>query len=133
MDLLGALNVLARVVKTDSFSAVARERALGQAIRKMSQLEEHFGARLFRRTTRKLSLNDDGQMLLDSAWPILDGVKGMEAAAERLARRDIAILRTRRAHLPRRCNAFQLQQHIAQTKKHCLRRSRICASPIGSF
>jgi hypothetical protein len=45
---LGALNVLAPVVKTDSFSAVARERAL-----------------------------------LGLARPILEGVKGMEAAAVR--------------------------------------------------
>jgi len=49
------------------FSSVVRERALGQATQKMSQLAEHFGARLFHRTTRKLSLNDDGQMLL--GWP----------------------------------------------------------------
>jgi DNA-binding transcriptional LysR family regulator len=74
---------LARVVKTDSFSAVARERALGQATRKMSQLEEHFGVRLFHRTTRKLNLNDDGQKLLGLAQPIRDGVKGTEAAAGR--------------------------------------------------
>jgi len=51
---------------------------------KVSQLEDHFGGRLrLHRTTRKLSLNDDGQMLLGLARPILDGVKGMETAAGR--------------------------------------------------
>jgi DNA-binding transcriptional LysR family regulator len=52
---------------------------------KVSQLEDHFGGRLrlLHRTTRKLSLNDDGQMLLGLARPILDGVKAMEAAAGR--------------------------------------------------
>ena len=82
MDLLGALGVLVRVVETGSFSAVAREREVSQAAvaRQIAQLEEHFRVRLFHRTTRKLSLTDDGQMLLGLAQPVLDGVDGMEAA-----------------------------------------------------
>jgi DNA-binding transcriptional LysR family regulator len=82
MDLLGALGVLVRVVETGSFSAAARERELSQAAvaRQISQLEDHFGVRLFHRTTRKLSLTDDGQMLLSLARPVLDGVEGIEAA-----------------------------------------------------
>jgi DNA-binding transcriptional LysR family regulator len=82
MDLLGALGVLVRVVETGSFSAVARERELSQAAvaRQISQLEDHFGVRLFHRTTRKLSLTDDGQMLLGLARPVLDGVDTMEGA-----------------------------------------------------
>ena len=68
MDLVGTLQVLVRVVETGSFSAVARERDLTQAAvaRQISQLEAHFGVRLFHCTTRKLSLTDDGQMLLVS-------------------------------------------------------------------
>src|SRR5260370_29964623 len=87
MDLLGALGVLVRVVETGSFSAVARERDLSQATvaRQVSQLEEHFGVRLFHRTTRKLSLTNDGQMLLGLARPVLDGVEGLEAALRRLS------------------------------------------------
>src|SRR5580693_8504844 len=82
MDLLGALGVLVRVVETGSFSAAARERELSQAAvaRQIAQLEDHFGVRLFHRTTRKLSLTDDGQMLLGLARPVLDGVDGIEAA-----------------------------------------------------
>ena len=82
MDLLGGLGVLVRVVETGSFSAVARERELSQAAvaRQISQLEDHFGVRLFHRTTRKLSLTDDGERLLGLARPVLDGVEGMEAA-----------------------------------------------------
>src|SRR5215475_13165210 len=81
MDLLGALGVLVRVVETGSFSAVARERELSQAAvaRQISQLEDHFGVRLLHRTTRKLSLTDDGEMLLDLARPVLDGVDAIEA------------------------------------------------------
>ena len=82
MDVLGALGILVRVVETGSFSAVARERALSQAAiaRQVSQLEDHFGVRLFHRTTRKLNLTDDGQMLLGLARPVLDGFEGIEAA-----------------------------------------------------
>jgi DNA-binding transcriptional LysR family regulator len=82
MDLLGALGVLVRVVETGSFSAVARERELSQAAvaRQISQLEDHFGVRLLHRTTRKLSLTDDGEMLLGLARPVLDGVDAIRAA-----------------------------------------------------
>jgi DNA-binding transcriptional LysR family regulator len=82
MDLLGAVGVLVRVVETGSFSAVARERQVSQSAvtRQISQLEEHFGVRLFHRTTRRLSLTDDGQVLLDHARSLLETVDGMEAA-----------------------------------------------------
>jgi DNA-binding transcriptional LysR family regulator len=85
MDLLGALDVLVRVVETGSFSAVARERQVSQSAvtRQISQLEEHFGVRLFHRTTRRLSLTDDGQMLLDHARSLLQTVDGMESALGR--------------------------------------------------
>jgi DNA-binding transcriptional LysR family regulator len=68
--------------KTGSFSAVARERELSQAAvaRQIAQLEDHFAVRLLHRTTRKLSLTDDGQMLVGLARPVLDGVETMEAA-----------------------------------------------------
>ena len=95
MDLLGALSVLVRVVETGSFSAVAREREVSQAAvaRQISQLEEHFKVRLFHRTTRKLSLTDDGQMLLGLARPVLDGVDGMEAALGRQSASPVGLVR----------------------------------------
>jgi len=95
MDLLGTLQVLVRVVETGSFSAVARERDLTQAAvaRQISQLEEHFGVRLFHRTTRKLSLTDDGQMLLGLARPVLDSVEGLEAALGRQSASAVGLVR----------------------------------------
>jgi DNA-binding transcriptional LysR family regulator len=95
MDLFGVLGVLVRVVETGSFSAVARERDLTQAAvaRKISQLEEHFGVRLFHRTTRKLSLTDDGQMLLGLARPVLDSVEGLEAALGRQSASAVGLVR----------------------------------------
>ncbi|MGY4480201.1 LysR family transcriptional regulator [Bradyrhizobium sp. USDA 3364] len=95
MDLFGALGILVRVVETGSFSAVARERELSQAAvaRQVSQLEEHFGVRLFHRTTRKLSLTDDGEMLLGLARPVLDGVDGLEAALGRQSASPVGLVR----------------------------------------
>src|ERR1700731_90154 len=95
MDLLGALGVLVRVVETGSVSAVARERELSQAAvaKQISLLEEHFGVRLLHRTTRKLSLTDDGQMLLGLARPILDGVDGLEAALGRQRASPVGLVR----------------------------------------
>jgi DNA-binding transcriptional LysR family regulator len=74
---------------------VARERELSQAAvaRQIAQLEEHFGVRLLHRTTRKLSLTDDGQMLLGLARPVLDGVEGMEAALGRQSASPVGLVR----------------------------------------
>lgn len=95
MDLIGALGVLVRVVETGSFSAVARERELSQAAiaRQVAQLEERFGVRLFHRTTRKLSLTDDGQMLLGLARPVLDGVEDLEAALGQQSASPVGLVR----------------------------------------
>jgi len=95
MNLVGTLQVLVRVVETGSFSAVARERDLTQAAvaRQISQLEEHFGVRLFHRTTRKLSLTDDGQVLLGLTRPVLDGVEGLEAALGRQSASAVGLVR----------------------------------------
>src|SRR3954447_2040835 len=82
MDLLGALRDFIRVVETGSFSAVAREREVSQSAvtRQIAQLEQHFGVRLFHRTTRRLSLTDDGQALLGHARHLLETAEEMEAA-----------------------------------------------------
>ena len=67
MDMLRALGTFVRIVETGSFSAVAREtNSTPSAVtRLVGQLEEHFRVRLFHRTTRHLSLTEDGQDLLD--------------------------------------------------------------------
>jgi DNA-binding transcriptional LysR family regulator len=85
MDLIGALRCFIRVVETGSFSAVSRESQISQSAvtRQIAQLEQHFGARLFHRTTRRLSLTDDGQGLLSHARQLVDAVDDMEAALGR--------------------------------------------------
>jgi DNA-binding transcriptional LysR family regulator len=85
MDVLGALRVFVRVTETGSFSAVAREVHASQSAvtRQIAQLEQHFGVRLFHRTTRRLSLTDDGQTLLSHARHLIDSTDEMEAALGR--------------------------------------------------
>jgi DNA-binding transcriptional LysR family regulator len=80
MDLLHALGTFIRVVETGSFSAVARESNISNSAvtRLVGQLEEHFGLRLFHRTTRHLSLTEDGQELLSHARQLVDVAAGME-------------------------------------------------------
>lgn len=80
MDLLRAIGTFARVVEIDSFSAVAREsnRDISAITRLIRQLEEHFGIRLFHRTTRRLSLTEDGQDLLSHAPHLIDAATDLE-------------------------------------------------------
>jgi DNA-binding transcriptional LysR family regulator len=81
MDLIGGLRAFVRVTETGSFSAVARETNMSQSAvtRLVAQLEQHFGVRLFHRTTRRLSLTDDGQALLGHARHLIDSADEMEA------------------------------------------------------
>ena len=85
MDLLRALSTFVRVVETGSFSAVARETGTSHsaATRLIGQLEDHFGVRLFHRTTRRLSLTEDGQDLLNHARHLIETTQEMEATLGR--------------------------------------------------
>jgi DNA-binding transcriptional LysR family regulator len=80
MDLLRALGTFVRISETGSFSAVAREsNSTPSAVtRLVGQLEEHFRVRLFHRTTRHLSLTEDGQDLLTHARTIIEATTDLE-------------------------------------------------------
>jgi DNA-binding transcriptional LysR family regulator len=82
MDLIAAFRVFIRVAESGSFSAVARETTLSQPAisRQIAALEDHVGARLFHRTTRSLTLTDDGQDLLIHAKRVLDALAEAEQA-----------------------------------------------------
>jgi DNA-binding transcriptional LysR family regulator len=85
MDMLRALGTFVRIAETGSFSAVAREsNSTPSAVtRLVGQLEEHLRARLFHRTTRHLSLTEDGQDLLDQARPIVEAATELQDALGR--------------------------------------------------
>lgn len=68
------METFVRVVETKSFSAAARDLRVGQpAVSKsIAQLEERFGVRLLRRSTRSLTLTEAGQNFYERARKIVD-------------------------------------------------------------
>lgn len=95
MDLVESLKSFMRVVETGSFSAVARESGASQSAvtRQIGQLEEHFGVRLLHRTTRRLSLTDDGRILLGHARQVLEDADAMEAELGRHRQEPVGLVR----------------------------------------
>jgi DNA-binding transcriptional LysR family regulator len=65
-----------------------------QAVSKtIRQFEQHLGVRLFHRTTRNSRLTEEGQRLLESIRPGLEGVVGALARARSAARDDEGVVR----------------------------------------
>ena len=83
MDRLHSMRVFARVVEQGSFAAAARGLNLSPAVvtRLVADLEEHLGARLINRTTRRLALTDTGELYLERVKQILTEVEEAEALA----------------------------------------------------
>lgn len=83
MDRLHSMRVFSRVVDEGSFAGAARELDLSPAVvtRLVADLEEHLGARLMNRTTRRLSLTDTGEAYLDRVRHVLTEVDEAEALA----------------------------------------------------
>jgi DNA-binding transcriptional LysR family regulator len=77
------MRVFARVIESGSFAGAARELNLSPAVvtRLVADLEEHLGARLINRTTRRLALTDTGEAYLERVRQILTEVDEAEALA----------------------------------------------------
>ena len=74
MDQLAALRALRRVVELGSFTAAADALGISHTIvsRQVRQLEEHLGAQLLNRTTRRFALTDAGRDYYESIREVLD-------------------------------------------------------------
>ena len=106
MDRLHSMRVFSRVIEQGSFAGAARELNLSPAVvtRLVADLEEHLGARLINRTTRRLALTDTGELYLERVRHILTEV----AEAETLA---TAATAEPRGHLRVLCSpAFAVHQ-----------------------
>jgi len=85
MDRLDAMQAFVRVVEKGSFSAVAKERGIGQPAvsKQISALELELGTELIHRTSRSIALTEPGRDFYESALRILDD---FENATSRIGR-----------------------------------------------
>src|SRR5258708_35495847 len=89
VDKFDAMQMFVRVVEKGSFSAVAKERGIGQPAvsKQISALEDEVGTELIHRTSRSVALTEAGRDFYESALHILDD---FENATSRLGRRPTA-------------------------------------------
>ncbi len=80
MDRFKALQTFLDVAKTESLSAVAREEGVTPAMvgRRIDQLEERLGVKLFKRSTRKITLTPEGSAFFETIRSILDDLAAAE-------------------------------------------------------
>jgi DNA-binding transcriptional LysR family regulator len=85
VDKLDAMQVFVRLVEKGSFSAVAKERGVGQPAvsKQIAALEEELGTELIHRTSRSIVLTEAGHDFYESASRILDD---FESATSRIGR-----------------------------------------------
>jgi DNA-binding transcriptional LysR family regulator len=83
---LNALQVFARVVQAGSFTGGAHALGMPKSTvsQRVAELEARLGARLLQRTTRRLSLTDEGRIYYDHCVRILAEVEQAESAVTNL-------------------------------------------------
>lgn len=81
MDKLRAMQIFAAIADSGSLTAAARvlESSLPAVVRSLATLEAHLGVRLFQRTTRRISLTQEGQRYLENCRQVLATVALGEA------------------------------------------------------
>src|SRR5271170_1222066 len=85
VDKFDAMEMFVRVIEKGSFSAVAKERGIGQPAvsKQIAALEDELGTKLIHRTSRSIALTEAGRDFYDSALRILDD---FENATSRIGR-----------------------------------------------
>jgi len=107
-DRLALFHTFIRVVEAGSFTAVAKERNTSQPTisRQIAQLEDHLGCLLFQRTTRSLTLTDDGRLFYGQALATIEAVASAESAVGRRKGKPSGVLKLA-------CAAVMGRLHIA--------------------
>ncbi|MBV8235668.1 MAG: LysR family transcriptional regulator [Acidimicrobiia bacterium] len=95
MDRLAAMEAFVRVVERGGFTAAAEELRLSRAMvsKHVQDLEEHLGARLLNRTTRKVSLTEAGRVYYERSLQLLADLAETEEAVGELQARPRGRLR----------------------------------------
>lgn len=80
MDRFSALSALIAVVDSGSFQAAGDRLGIAKSVvsRRVSQLEQALGIRLLHRTTRSLSLTDEGRQFYQRSVQIINDLKDAE-------------------------------------------------------
>lgn len=102
------------MVEAGNFSVVARESQVSQPTvsRSVAALEEHIGARLLNRSSRAVTLTDDGRLFYDHASRALEAVAEAEGCVGRRQAKPTGLLRLGtpvafgRLHVAPRIGAF---------------------------
>ncbi|SCW68133.1 MULTISPECIES: LysR family transcriptional regulator [unclassified Pseudomonas] len=83
LDRLTGLIAFARTASLGSYSAAARDLSVSPSAvsKSVQRLEEHFGLRLFSRSTRSLVLTPEGRELYERALRVIREVEQIEQAA----------------------------------------------------
>lgn len=116
MNRLNAMELFLHVVEEGSFAGAARRHSVSpqQITRAVAELEEHLGARLINRTTRRIALTDRGERYLERVRQILAQVEEAESqanAATAEPRGKIRVL------LPPAFAAHQLAKHLPEFRR----------------
>ncbi|KAA2213358.1 LysR family transcriptional regulator [Teichococcus oryzae] len=95
MDRLAAMEAFVRVAERGGFTAAAAELRLSRAMvsKHVQDLEEHLGARLLNRTTRKVSLTEAGRVYYERTIQLLADLAETEGAVGELQARPRGRLR----------------------------------------
>lgn len=120
MDRLDALRLFVRAAETGSFSKAAAEANVGQpaASRTISALEDRYGARLFNRTTRSLSLTEAGRSALEHARTVLEAADLLESAVRGVDREPVGMLRVSASIAFARAELADILPGFLQTYPH---------------
>ena len=80
LDLLPLYGLFALVLRSESFSAAAKETGLTRSAvsQRIARLEAKLGVELFRRTTRRVAPTAKGLALYEAASRLLDDSRGLQ-------------------------------------------------------
>jgi DNA-binding transcriptional LysR family regulator len=79
---LSGTGVLAAIVQSGSFAAAAKTLKMSQSgvSRAVARLETRLGIRLLERTTRSVTLTDDGKRFYEQIWPLISGIEELASS-----------------------------------------------------
>jgi len=110
---LAYIPTFAKVVEHQSFSAAARDLSMTKSAvsKHIAALEEALHVRLLNRTTRKLSLTEEGQLFLDKCTHIIEELENAERQLQNLNERPSGVLKL---NAPESFGQFHLAPVLAE-------------------